>query len=111
VTGEATCSVKYAPLMTGAHEITASYGGDETHEASKGSTTVNATASQCQQGDNDDHNGGGDNDENDGRSGAKSQLALSGFSPLLLNSAKSDECDNDQHDRNGDSDGRGSDGD
>ena len=63
MTGEATCSVKYAPLMTGAHEITASYGGDETHEASKGSTTVNATASQCQQGDNDDHNGGGDNDE------------------------------------------------
>jgi hypothetical protein len=111
VAGVASCSVTYAPLMTGAHEITATYGGDTTHEASKGSTTVNATAAKCQQGDNDDHNGGGDNDERDGRSGAKSQLALGGFSQPLLHSVQSDECDNDQHDRDGDNDRRGSDGD
>jgi hypothetical protein len=68
-------------------------------------------AAKCQQGDNDDHNGGGDNDEQDGRSGAKSKLALSGFTELLVKSVQSDECDNDQHDRNGDGDHGGSDGD
>jgi hypothetical protein len=95
----------------GAHEITASYGGDLGHGMSKGSAIVNATAAVCTPGDNDDNNGGGDDDENDGQPGAKSKLALSGFSQLLLNSVQSDECDNDQNDQNGDQDGSGSDGD
>jgi TolB protein len=111
VTGVARCSVTYTPLMTGAHEITASYGGDLSHGMSNGSTTVNATAAVCTSGDNDDNNGGGDDDENDGRSGAKSSLALSGFSELLVKSVKSDECDNDQNDGDSDNDRRGSDGD
>jgi beta propeller repeat protein len=117
VTGVASCSATYTPLMTGAHEITASYGGDLSHGTSKGSTTVNATAAKCPPGDNDDNNGGDDNDENDGRSGAKSSLARSGFSELLVKSVKSDECDNDQNDQNGDQEqngnqnGGGSDGD
>jgi hypothetical protein len=110
VTGVAACSVTYTPLVTGAHEVIATYGGDATHEASKGSTTVNATAAKCQQGDSDDHNRGDDNDESDG-SGARSRLALSGLSQPLLNSVKCDECDNYQRDRDGDRDREGSDDD
>jgi hypothetical protein len=110
VTGVAACSVKYAPLMTGSHEITASYGGDLTHETSKGSTVLNATTAKCESGDSDDQHRGNDNDQADG-SGAKSQLALSGFSQPLLNSVQSDECDNDQRDGDSDHDRRGSDGD
>jgi hypothetical protein len=73
-------------------------------------TYVTQPPAVCPPGDSDDLNGGGDNDENDG-SGAKSLLALSGFSQALLQSVNSDECDNDQHDQNGDNDGGGSDGD
>ncbi|TMD56852.1 MAG: hypothetical protein E6I87_15125, partial [Chloroflexi bacterium] len=38
-----TCSVTYTPAVVGEHVITASYGGDDTHAASSGMTSVTAT--------------------------------------------------------------------
>jgi len=42
-TGTANCSVPFTSTKAGTHTITASYGGDLTHSASTGSTTVTVT--------------------------------------------------------------------
>jgi hypothetical protein len=43
--GQASCSVSYTPgqVGSGTHTITASYGGDSTHQTSSGTTTVTVT--------------------------------------------------------------------
>src|SRR5207244_2686333 len=39
----ASCSVTFTPNASGAHTITATYGGDATHDGSSGTTVVTAT--------------------------------------------------------------------
>src|SRR5439155_6242233 len=42
----ASCSVTYTPTTAGAHAITASYGGDATHEGSSGVTAAAVTVTK-----------------------------------------------------------------
>src|SRR5207253_2621323 len=42
----ASCSVSYPPTTAGAHAITASYGGDATHEGSSGATAAAVTVTK-----------------------------------------------------------------
>src|SRR5947199_309816 len=42
----ASCSVTYTPTTAGAHAITASYGGDATHEGSSGATAAAMTVTK-----------------------------------------------------------------
>jgi hypothetical protein len=57
--GISKCTIDYSPAVAGSHELTATYGGDATHEASKGSFSLKVEAAPPSGGGGGGSTGGG----------------------------------------------------